>query len=469
MFNLLQTLEEYGDRTALKNLDGDRSFQVSFSEYAREIRFCAYNLEQTIGNLKGRHIGLLCESNYEYTVLLAALMFSRAVVVPINTLENSENINHIITNSELEALILEDDFKDKITAEVKQYSKSEFIEPKEQELQLSDFTDDEADNPILIIYTSGTTSLSKGVVLSVGNQFGNKKSVINSDYLGGPESLIGMRIYSNFPFYHVAGITAWLACLECCCSLYLSANPKNILFDLEGETVDVGVVTPAVLKLWKKAINRGNLSRLGGVKIVASAGAKIELETIGPFLQQHILFCQFYGMTETGGNVTCNFDIHRHLESVGRPVEGVELTIQDGEICIGGSQIMQGYYNNPEETEACLIDGVIHTGDLGYIDEEGYVYITGRKKNLIILSSGENVSPEELEKMLYKCDSVVECKVYESIDRIIAGVFAPEEQHEAIREYVAQLNQELPIFKRIHKVEFIDEEFEKTASGKIKR
>ena len=130
---------------------------------------------------------------------------------------------------------------------------------------------------------------------------------------------------------------------------------------------------------------------------------------------------------------------------------------------------MSGYYNNQEETKKCLKDGVIHTGDLGYIDEDGYVYITGRKKNLIILSSGENVSPEELEKMLYHCDSIVECKVYESIDKIVAGVFAPEEFHEDIREYVSDMNKKLPLYKRIHKIEFTSQEFEKTASGKIKR
>lgn len=468
MFRFIETIEKHKDNIALKHLNQENTLEISYSDYLNAMKYCAYNLARTFGDLKGRHIGIFCESNYEYTVLLGALVFLRAVVVPINTFESPENISYIIDNSDVEALIIDGALRDKITSKIKLYDKTSMLFHNKQ-LELFDFTDEEADNPLFIIYTSGTVGPSKGVVLTVGNQFATKKTIINGDFIGGAEALKGLRVYTNFPFYHVAGICAWIAGMECCCTLYMSANPKNILFDLENQHVDAGFVTPAVLNLWKKAIRRGHLARLGGLRIVVSAGAKIDKETIEAFLGQHILFGQFYGMTETGGNVTCNFDIDTHKESVGVPVDGVQLLIQDGEICITGSQIMAGYYKNEKATKECLIDGIIHTGDLGYIDEDGYVYITGRKKNLIILSSGENVSPEELEKMLYKCDSVMECKVYESIDRIIAGVFAPEEKQEDIRKYVSRLNKELPIYKRIHRIEFRKKEFEKTASGKIKR
>ena len=469
MFNFLQTIAEHGDRPAIKSLNGANSFGVTFSEYLRSMRRCAFSINKTLGDISGKHIGIMCESNYDYVVLLSTLMFLRAVVVPINIKESVDNIDYIIKASNIEVIIYDDKLSEKITSDVKKYQKETFLAEENEEYELKDFTDDEAENPILIIYTSGTTSRSKGVVLSVDNQFGRKKSVINSDFLGGPEALIGFKVYVGFPFYHVAGITALYAALECCAELYLSENPDNILFDLENETIDAGVVTPAVMNLWKKAIKRDNLSRLGGMKLIGTAGANVDLETLQLFLSNHILFFQFYGMTETGGNVTCNFDVGNHLESVGRPIPGVELTIQDGEICIGGSQIMQGYYKDPEETEKCLYDGVIHTGDLGYIDEDGYVYITGRKKNLIILSGGENVSPEELESMIYKCNAVIECKVYEKNDRIAASIFASENEQDNIRGYVAELNKKLPIYKRIYKVEFTDNELEKTASGKILR
>ena len=130
---------------------------------------------------------------------------------------------------------------------------------------------------------------------------------------------------------------------------------------------------------------------------------------------------------------------------------------------------MKEYYNNPEESTKINIDGYIHTGDIGYIDEDGYVFITGRKKNLIILSGGENVSPEELENLLYKNQSVKECKVFERDDKIVAAVYASDDKQETIRQYVQDLNKGLPIFKRIHIVEFQNTEFDKTAIGKIRR
>ena len=103
------------------------------------------------------------------------------------------------------------------------------------------------------------------------------------------------------------------------------------------------------------------------------------------------------------------------------------------------------------------------------MDEEGFLYITGRKKNLIILSSGENVSPEELEKAAYSCEAVKECKVFANNDRINIEVFCDKDAQEEVKNFISELNTKLPIFKRIYKVEFRDEEFEKTQLGKIKR
>jgi long-chain acyl-CoA synthetase len=175
-------------------------------------------------------------------------------------------------------------------------------------------------------------------------------------------------------------------------------------------------------------------------------------------------------MTEASGNITCNFDVVNHLESVGKLVDGCEATVIDGEICIKYYGVMLGYYKDPEGTAEVLDkDGLLHTGDLGYFDDDGFLYITGRKKNLIILSGGENVSPEELEKAAYACPKVKECKAFESGDRIHLGVYCDADAQEEIKEFVAELNKKLPIYKRIYKVEFQDTEFEKTELGKIKR
>ena len=469
MFNFLETMESFGSRPAIKNLNGDDSLELSYATYLNQIKAAAYNLNETFGDLKGRHIGLLCDSNYEYTVLLAALLFSRAVVVPLNILETVDNLDFAISNSEIEAIILEDKYSAKVEGDILKINKEALLSSFDGQMQLVDFSDEEAENPLMIIYTSGTTSLSKGVVLSVDSLFGTMKSVINSDFEGGADRLLGLRVYLNFPLYHVAGVVAWLATCENGCETYMSHDSKNILFDLENEHIDAAAVTPAVLNLWSKTLKRGKIDRLGGLGLIVSAGAKVNPDTVQIFLDKGIKFGQFYGMTETGGNVTCNFDIKDHLHSVGIPVGGVEVSIVDGELCISGRGLMLGYYNNPLDTAACLENGLLHTGDLGYIDEDGYVYITGRKKNLIILSSGENVSPEELEKLLYESKKVIECKVFEAEDRIIASVYCLMEDMTFVKEYVDQLNKTLPIYKRIYKVDFKSQELEKTSSGKIKR
>ena len=250
--------------------------------------------------------------------------------------------------------------------------------------------------------------------------------------------------------------------------VYLSNNIRNALFDLEGEQIDMGAVPPIILKMWIKAIKRGKLGRIGNAKMIGSGGAKIDSETIRTISNSGIVFGQCYGMTETSGNITSIANDLQHLDSVGKPIQGMEILIIDGEVCVKGERVMTGYYNNEEETDNCLKYGVLHTGDLGYLDDDGYLYITGRKKNLIILSSGENVSPEELEDKLYACSLIRECKVYEESDKIVAAVYAAEKDYDAIREFVHELNKQQPIFKRIHSVTF-QGEFEKTSSGKIKR
>ena len=158
-----------------------------------------------------------------------------------------------------------------------------------------------------------------------------------------------------------------------------------------------------------------------------------------------------------------------HIAAVGRCYDDASIEIIDDEICARHWGNMLGYYNDEEETAKVLKDGLIYTGDLGYVDDEGYVFITGRKKNLIILSGGENVSPEEIERHLYKNAKVKECKVYEENDRIHAGIYCEEAYRDEIQSYVNQLNKEMPLYKRISKVVFQNEEFEKTALGKMKR
>ena len=142
----------------------------------------------------------------------------------------------------------------------------------------------------------------------------------------------------------------------------------------------------------------------------------------------------------------------------------------DGELCIRGDSIMLGYYKDPEATAEVLdADGWFHTGDLARVDEDGFYYITGRKKNIIILDNGENVSPEELENLLSKCEAVKECIVREKGKKICAVIYCGEADQQTVRDFITETNRTLPLYKRMSAVEFSTEPLPRTGTGKLLR
>ena len=159
------------------------------------------------------------------------------------------------------------------------------------------------------------------------------------------------------------------------------------------------------------------------------------------------------------------------MGAVGKPDDHCEYKLDEtGEICIRGNSVMLGYYKDPEATaEVIDAEGWFHTGDLGRMDEDGYYYITGRKKNLIILSNGENVSPEELEHQLAKCPAVQECIVKEKGQKICAIVCCAEDAQDTVRSFITEYNRTLPLYKRISAVEFSAEPLPRNALGKLLR
>ena len=467
MFNFLEGVRSYGSQTAFRVLNGDESCNHSYQEFYDDVEQCAYNFEKILGNMRGKRVGLYCDSSYEYVVMVTALMFSRAVAIPLNIYESVDTVAYQLENADAEYVVVDNELLDNAGMNVQIISQSDIVEKNGGKAGLVDFTDDEKDSAILMIYTSGTTGKSKGVVISAGNLFLTKMTIFEVNDLF--EDFNGLRAYLNFPFYHVGGIYCFISHCEYGCNIYLSKNPGNVIDDLVGEEIDYACVTPATLNMWKKSVVKGHIERLGGAKLLISGGAAPDYSTVEIFINNGIRYGQYYGMSETSGLLTCNIDCKDHLKSVGKAIPDVEILIIDGEICAKGPGVMSGYYKNEEETANTLIDGIIHTGDLGYVDDDGYVYITGRKKNLIILSGGENVSPEELEKELYKCSFIYECMVYADNDRIGSSIYTDEEHSEDVKKYIVELNSRLPIFKRIYKKNILSQPLEKTSSGKIKR
>ena len=147
----------------------------------------------------------------------------------------------------------------------------------------------------------------------------------------------------------------------------------------------------------------------------------------------------------------------------------MEYRLEDGELCMKGDAVMLGYYKDPEATAAVLRDGWFHTGDLARIDEDGYIYLTGRKNNLMVLPSGENVSPEELEAKLARCPAVREALVCQKEGRICARILCRTALQPQVRAYIHTLNRTLPLYKRITAVEFTDQPLPRNALGKLQR
>ncbi len=470
MVEYLKLLNSYSERNAVTTIYSDHNENKSYAELYKDIKVYAQKLEDVLGDVEGKHIGILSSNSYEFTALLIAIIASRAVAVPLNIHESLDNLDFLIRNAELDMLVFENsDRIDKLNLSIIAKPISFFDEGERVEKELKDFNDNDADTDALIIHTSGTTGVAKGVVTSIGNLFGVPRFYLAELFRINENDKTSHSGYINLPFYHIAGIMAFLAVTQIGQTMCFSKDYRRIAKDVETNDIDVAVVPPAVLKLWEKMLRRGRREKLGGTKFIYVAGAALNLDTVKLFLQNRIGIIQTYGMTETGGDVAMNWEMDKHPDSVGKIPSGVVVKIVDGEILVKSWSNMKGYYNNSEETDKILKDGFIHTGDLGYIDDEGYLYIIGRKKNLIILSGGENVSPEELEKELYKNALIEECVVYEDDDRITAEIYAPKGTPEEIKEYIAMLNTRLPIYKRIYKTVIRESEFEKSALGKIKR
>ena len=469
MYNIFEDIVSFKDRTAFKFFNDEQLIEVTYDEYYKDICNTLLSIEKKAGSINSKHIGIFLNNSYEYAVILMAIIVGHGIAVPINLYESQSNIDAIIDDADLDILITKKEFNKESSA-FKKLTIDEICRHKSegQSLISPKNAEDDADRITMIIYTSGTTGLPKGVMLSYRNLFYMKKNELPKEYYLDQAKNDELRTYLVIPMYHVAGISCLLSWCSRGCTIFINKNIGEMLMELKEIEVDFSLVSPAIMKLFIKKIKRGKVSDLGGLKEIASVGAPVTEDEIMPFLENGISFGQLYGLSEIGGEATYNYDNER-LTSVGKAINGREIVIKDSEICIKGECNSNGYYKNEKETSDLISDGLLHTGDLGYIDDNGYVYITGRKKNLIILSGGENVAPEELERVLYHNKNVIECRAYGADDRIHMTVVANKEHWDEIREYIDEMNKSLSVFKRIYKPEFQTEPLEKTSSGKIKR
>ena len=340
--------------------------------------------------------------------------------------------------------------------------------------------DIDPDSPAAIFFTGGTTGAPKGAVL-------NHRALMRGNYntIFKPGPIIGVHRYiALLPLSHVFGAIAGL------CGCFYSGN---LMFTCEDMKATIGklpvirptllVIVPGICDILAGLCKMYGPQFLGSLKMIISGAANVPPRLTEIFTKMGVTFTFGYGLTEGANLSSANADALTHPTSIGKIYPGQETKIVDGELWVKGDNVFSGYYKDPEKTAEVLTpDGWLRTGDLCRFDEDGFLYITGRIKNLIILSNGENVSPESLEEPFYADPCVRDAMVKEDElngQQVIAVEILPfmpafegkpfEEVQAYMNALVAKINATLPSTHRIIKVTVRTEDFKRTGSMKVAR
>ena len=331
------------------------------------------------------------------------------------------------------------------------------------------------DDLMILMFTSGTTGRSKGVMLSERNFFSVMRAHVQigehmMEYKHDPELVVSQ--YTVLPMFHLGAFICLFSWAHGGWALNISGDIRNFYKEIRRMPSQVMAVVPVIMNSLHKDVMRGRKERLGELWVPICSSAMFDPQVMLDMATNGMFVVQTYGATETCGDGIINYaQDAKHIGAVGQGNDYLDYKLEpDGELCIRGDSIMLGYYKDPEATAAVIDkDGWFHTGDLARVDEDGYYYITGRKKNLIILDSGENVSPEELEGMLEKCPAVQECIVKELGKKIGVVVYCEKEHQQTVRDFIAQMNRTVPLYKRIGVVEFSETPLPRNGAGKLVR
>lgn len=454
-------------------------------------------------NYKNKHIALIGENSYNYIVLFFSIINSKNVAVLIDKDLSKEKIQELLKKSDSKVLFYSKDYCD-IDGLEKKY-KSYFIEDIENIIKTSkdlSFKDNKAKNECRVIFfTSGTTGANKGVMLSEKNILSD---IYGASSLFKPDGLV----FSCLPFHHAFGlITSILKPFYYGVPVFLNHSLKYLTNELKLSAPNTMFVVPVFIEnfykqIWKNArltkkdymlktmiklsnsllkvgidlrsyLFKSITKNFGGnLKYIICGGAFLDKKYVKWFRSIGIEILNGYGITECSPVLAVNRNEYYKDGSVGQVVRGATIKIENNEILVKGDIVMLGYYKDEQATKEVMKKGYFNTGDFGYLDEEGFLYITGRKKNLIILSNGENISPEVIEEKLSKDKGVCEVIVYEKDNKLIASIY-PVEEYFGNTSYfnglIYKYNSKVPKNHQISSVTLRTEEFPKNNNRKILR
>lgn len=543
---LNKTRELYGDRPGYKIKLEEGKYQVYTHN---EIRDMIDYLGTALINLglKDKRIAVIGENRYEWELAYLSVVCGTGTVVPLDKSLPANELEELVERSEVEAIFYSKKYEE-IVEKIKYseknklkhlismdsdihnegiYSQKELIEKGKEFVEAGDrsFIDAKI-NPeemSIMLFTSGTTSKSKVVALSHKNMVSNVMdfaSVLDIDSSD--------RILSFLPLHHVFECTVGMLY-----SLYIGAQRsfcegiRHIVENLNEYKITFASFVPAIYESMHKTIiknleKEGKLEAVrklmeankdktmaekkeifkdihnvfgGQIKLFVSGAAALEKEVEEDFRAWGVNLCQGYGLTETSPVIGVETNENFRVGSIGKPLPHIQAKIEDaneegmGELVVKGPNVMLGYYNDEEATKEVLEDGWFRTGDLAKIDEDGYIFICGRKKSVIVLKNGKNIFPEEMEALVNKIEGVKESFIFGKqqsddkddikinvkiiFDREIMQeaykVTTDDEIYKVLAEKVKEVNQIMPKYKAIRGILISEEPLLKTTTSKIKR
>ncbi|MBR4859050.1 MAG: AMP-binding protein [Clostridia bacterium] len=495
---LEQGAVKYGESVFIKYVENGEVKEKSFIQIRNDSRCVCRMIRHTAD--KKINIAVIGKTSYEYLVFASGVLISGNVSVPFPPEISVNEAAELFERADIEMLLYEEAFEDKaeellkICPKLKNIfsfgSADEIYEHYSEASEFSDLSEFEEDKEqdAIIIYTSGTTGVKKGVVLSMNALVGN---IMYKEYCTDifNEGVVALSV---LPMYHTFCFSGdYIKNLKDGLQVCLNGEFKDIAENLRRFQPKVIRIVPMIAQslLGKiKIILRRNphltprqaAEEVYGknIKWLISGGAYLNPELVEEYDRLGIFLRQGYGMTEAGCRISVPDDGVAY-ESVGRIIDLCDVRIENGEIQVKTPTVMTGYYKMPEETKEMFTDdGWLRTGDIGYVTDDRQLFITGRVKNLIILSSGENVSPEAIERKFGTTELVEEVLVYGEGNRIIAEVYPDYEYAAAkgIEDIEAELEKAVDAMNETAKASHIISEvrvrntpFEKTGPGKIKR
>ena len=546
---LKKTGEKYGDLPAyiFRTEEEGKFRNITHKEFRDDINALGTKLINM--GLKNKRIAVISENRYEWGVDYLATVTGVGIVVPLDRALPGNEIENLMIRSEVEAIFYSNKYDETMNRVKEQgntnvkyfismdlekeengvYSQKELIEQGKKLLEEgnTEFLNAEidAEKMSIMLFTSGTTAMSKAVMLSHKNICANLKDITAVIKLYTTD-----RFLSFLPLHHTFECTVGFlypvsiggAIAFCDGIRHIAENIKEyqitamisvpILFESMYKKVMKGIEKKGKLETVKKGIKISNFllkfgidirkklfkeihDNLGGkVRLFVAGGAALDPDAEKGFNELGFTMYQGYGLTETSPVVAAEDDKYRRLGSIGKAFPSLEVKIDEpdedgiGELMVKGDTVMLGYYNNEEATKETIEpDGWFHTGDLAKIDKDGYIFISGRKKFVIVLKNGKNIFPEEIEFLVNKIEGIKESFIYGRPEddgdyKICAKIVYDKDQmkelynlenEEEIKDFIwkeiKKINKTMPAYKYIRDIIVTDKELIKTTTQKVKR